>query len=63
MSVNHLNQVKTREEYKKIKEDERNKTVDAVQPKKASKVKSAQKGQQGRFYKKADSDPSYSDLA
>ena len=52
MSVNHLNQVKTREEYKKIKEDERKRTVDAVPQKKASKVETAQKASKADFAKK-----------
>jgi hypothetical protein len=42
MSVNHLKKVKTREEYKKIKEDERKESVGASTTKKTSKVKSAQ---------------------
>jgi hypothetical protein len=42
MSVNHLNQVKTREEYKQKKTDEQT-TVEAPTTQKASKVKSAQK--------------------
>jgi lipopolysaccharide/colanic/teichoic acid biosynthesis glycosyltransferase len=42
MSVNHLNQVKTREEYKQKKVDEQ-KTVEGPAAQKASKVKSAQK--------------------
>ena len=45
MSVNHLNQVKTREEHKKIKEDERTKAIEGPVTKKNSKVKSAQKAQ------------------
>ena len=42
MSVNHLKQVKTREEHKKTKEDGR-KAVEDTTTQKASKVKSAQK--------------------
>ncbi|MEH7273088.1 DNA-directed RNA polymerase subunit beta [Neobacillus vireti] len=42
MSVNHLNQVKTREEYKKI-QDERNNSVEGPPAQKASKPKKAQK--------------------
>lgn len=42
MSVNHLKQVKTREEYQKTKDDGR-KAVEATTTQKASKVKSAQK--------------------
>ena len=42
MSVNHLKQVKTREEHKKTKEDGR-KAVEGTTTQKASKVKSAQK--------------------
>src|SRR4051794_36756889 len=51
MSVNHLNQVKTREEYKKIKEDERKGSVDAA-TKKAPKVKDAQKVSKAAYAKK-----------
>jgi hypothetical protein len=43
MSANQLNQVKTREEYKKIKEDERKKTAESTAAPNASKAKSAQK--------------------
>jgi hypothetical protein len=42
MSVNHLKQVKTREEFKKTKEDG-GKAVKGTTTQKASKVKSAQK--------------------
>ncbi|SDN04020.1 DNA-directed RNA polymerase subunit beta [Bacillus sp. OK048] len=52
MSVNHLNQVKTREEYKKIKEDERKKSVDAPTAQKASKAKTAQKVSKAAYEKK-----------
>jgi hypothetical protein len=59
MSANQLNQVKTREEYKKIKEDERKKTVEStVAPKaksaqKTSKVQSAQKTSKAESSSKA----------
>jgi hypothetical protein len=42
MSVNHLKQVKTREEFKKTKDDGR-KAEEATTTQKTSKVKSAQK--------------------
>lgn len=52
MSVNHLNQVKTREEYKKGKEDERKKTVEGTTNGKTSKVQSAAKAQKAEYSKK-----------
>ena len=52
MSVNHLNQVKTREEHKKLKEDERTKAVEGTTTKKNSKVKSAQKAQKAQLTNK-----------
>jgi hypothetical protein len=53
MSVNHLNQVKTREEYKKGKEDERNKSVVGTTNGKTSKVQSAAKAQKAEYAKKS----------
>jgi t-SNARE complex subunit (syntaxin) len=51
MSVNHLKQVKTREEYKKTKEDGRQ-AVEGTTTQKASKVKSAQKARKAESTKK-----------
>jgi len=43
MSVNQLNQVKTREEYKKIKDHERNSVVERPEAAKSQKAEKAQK--------------------
>ncbi|MCM3693128.1 DNA-directed RNA polymerase subunit beta [Neobacillus niacini] len=51
MSVNHLKQVKTREEYKKAKEDGVQ-AVESTATQKASKVKSAQKAHKAESTKK-----------
>lgn len=48
MSVNHLNQVKTREEYKKTKDDERK----GPATQKTSNVQSAQKAQKAEVANK-----------
>jgi hypothetical protein len=57
MSANQLNQVKTREEYKKIKEDERKKTAESTAAPKAKSAQKTSKVQSAQKTSKAESSP------